>query len=132
MKQVHSGIIALMTVLIIGAILLVITSGIALRSRISGNMTLDQQLSTTALSLATSCVEYALIKLSDNENYTGNESVTIGSQPCIIQPIETPEGAARTLKTSGAVNGFTRRLQVEIGNVNPPITITSWSEVDSF
>lgn len=132
MKQNHTGIIALMTVLLMGAILLLVTIGISLRSRISGNMTIDQQLSAESMRLATSCMEYALLQLSTDTDYAGDETLTVGTESCIIEPVETPADQMRTVKTSGTVDGFVQRIKVEITDVRSPMVIGSWEKVGSF
>ncbi len=127
----QSGMIALVTVLVVGAIVLVVGVGIATRSMIEGNMSADTEQSNEALSLATSCMETALFTLSNNAAYAGNETVSIGSQSCIIQPVANLGGNLRTVKTSATVNGHTRRLQVDVSNVNPPLHISAWQEISS-
>jgi len=132
MKQTHTGMIALTTVLIIGALLLVMGIGIATRTMIAQNITLDQEQSTQALSLATSCAEYALVKLSESHMYTGNETVFFGTESCILLPIEIPDPLGRTIKAQASYQGYTKRVLVQITSIHPPLEIGSWQEVSSF
>ncbi len=131
MNYHHSGIIALSTVLVIGAIVLVMGIGISLRSVINGNMENDTYRSTTALSLANTCMEYALLSLANNAAYAGNETLTRDGQSCIIQSVVNTGGVTRTVTTSATVNGYTRRIQVLVANVAPPLQISSWQEISS-
>ncbi len=129
MKQ-QPGIIALITVLITGAIVLVIGLGMAGRSMLGSNTSLDEELSHQALVAATSCMEQALLALANNASYAGNEQKTIGANTCTIATI-TSSGDARTVKTSSTVSGHTKRIQVTVSNVNPPLEVSSWQEVST-
>ncbi len=124
----HKGIIALITVLIAGAVVLVIGIGMTLRSILESDTTLDVELSHQALVTAGSCMEQSLLSLADDPTYTGNETLTIGTLTCTIDTILT-SGITRTIHTSSTVNGHTRRLQVIVSDVNPPLQISSWQEV---
>ena len=124
------GIIALTAVLIIGAIVLVVAVGIATRAVIDANIGIDEELSHNALVSATSCMENALAKLSDNSAYAGNETITVGNYTCTIAAV-TGSGNTRTIKTSATVNGHTRRIQVTVSNINPPLQVGTWQEVDN-
>ncbi|MBP9821741.1 MAG: hypothetical protein KBC98_02575 [Candidatus Pacebacteria bacterium] len=129
MKQ-QPGIIALITVLITGAIVLIIGLGMAERSMLELNTSLDEELSHQALTAATSCMERALLSLAGNASYAGNETLSVGTNTCSIATITT-SGITRTVKTSSTVQGYTRRLQVTVSNVNPPLQVSSWQEVSS-
>lgn len=124
----QKGIIALLTVLIAGSIVLVIGVGMALRSILESDTTLNAELSHQALVTAGSCMEQTLLLLADDAAYTGNETITVGENTCIISTI-TANGTTRTIQTSSTVSGHTRRLQVIVSNVNPPLQISSWQEV---
>lgn len=134
MNHIHEkGIIALITTLVVGAVVLVVAISISTRSIGEINMSLDEEQSNQALVLATSCMEVALSKLSNNTTYTGNETITIGTKSCIINTIESPTSSTRVIKTSGTFGGYTRRLSVAVANVTIfPIQVTSWQEVSSF
>jgi hypothetical protein len=126
----NQGMIALTTVLIVGAIVLAVSIGITTRTVIETQISGSEEQTHKALVAATSCMESALAKLSDNASYTGNESISVGSNTCTISTI-TSSGNTRTVKTSSTVGGHTRRLSVTVSNVNPPLQVSSWQEVDS-
>jgi hypothetical protein len=124
----HKGIIALITVLIAGAIVLVVGVGMALRTLLESGSTLDAELSHQALVTAGSCMEQTLLSLADDSSYTGNETITIGEHTCTISAIAI-NGITRTIQTSSTVGAHTRRLQVIVSDVNPPLKVNSWQEV---
>lgn len=131
--KIHNqqGIVALMTVLIIGAIILVISLGMTFRSVQESDTSLDEELSYKAFVMATSCMEQALLSLSDDSTYVGNQTLVIGAYSCTIATITGNENS-RVIQTSSTVNGYTRRLSVNVSNVNPPLQVSSWQEVSGF
>lgn len=131
MIKQEQGIIVLITVLVIGAVVLLIGLGMSVRSVMESDTSLDEELSHQALVMATSCMEQALLSLADDSAYTGNQTITIGSYTCTIATI-TGSGDTRTVQTSSTVSGYTRRLLVTVSNVNPPLQVSSWQEVSSF
>ena len=124
------GIIALITILVAGAIILTTGLGMTIRSIIESDTTLDEEMSHQSLVMATNCMEQALLSLADNSAYTGNETIPIGTNTCAIATI-TANGDTRIVKTSSTVGGYVRRLSVTVSNVNPPLQINSWQEVDN-
>lgn len=127
----EQGIIALITVLIAGAIVLLIGLGMTVRSIIESDTSLDEELSHRAFVAATSCMESALLSLADGASYGGNETLTVGTDTCTIAAI-IASGDTRTIHTSSIVSGYTRRLSVTVSNVNPPLQVSSWQEVSDF
>jgi len=128
----QKGFIALISVLIVGAVVLVVSIGVSLRSVGESNMSLGEQESHRALALANLCAEQALMKLESSLNYGGNESIIIGDESCDILTVGGAGNLARTVKTLSAVSGYTRRIKVEVSRISPTMQISSWESVGSF
>lgn len=127
----QGGYIALISILIIGALVLMISVGVSLRSIGETNMSLGEEKAHRALALANLCVERGLMKIMSVLNYAGNESIVIDGESCDILPVEG-NGNARTLKTKSTVSGYTRKLKVSISQISPIMIISSWEEVGDF
>jgi len=131
-----AGFIALISVLIVGAIVLVISIGLSLRSVGETNVSLGEQESGRALALANLCAEQALMKLESVLNYAGGESVTVGSDTCDILTIGGSGNQDRTVKiqaTSTTANGtYVRKVKVEVSQISPVMQISSWEGVADF
>lgn len=128
----NKGVIALTSILIVGALVLLIAVGVSLRSISEINMSLDQESSKKALFLANLCSEQALMKLKKSLNYSGNESIIIGQDTCSILPVEGIGNSSRIIKTQSTFSKYTKKVKIVIQQVNPLMKILSWNEVGDF
>ena len=126
------GMIALSTVLLVGAIVLVAGLGMTTRSIMTSQTVFDTQQSRAALAAATACMERALASLFLDSGYAGNEVLTIGDDSCTILPVESPTGTTRIIKTQATASGFTRKILVNVSSTTPPMTVSSWQDTADF
>jgi hypothetical protein len=126
------GFIALTSILIIEALVLMVSIGVLLRSVNETDMSLDEQESHRALFLAGLCAESALMNLKSVFNYSGNESIIIGEESCDILTIEGSGNLDRTVKTQSTVSGYTKKVKIEVFQVSPVMEISSWEEISDF
>ncbi len=117
------------------ACVLVITSMMLLAATGIARMQLTTQSSNTTLTnllmaqaLAEGCADTALLELSQDSSYTGDETITIGSDTCIIRPVLS---GPTTIETEASKNGSVYRLRIELSSTNP-VTISSWERVAEF
>lgn len=132
LKPKSEGYIALISVLIISAIAILIASSANLISISESNMSLQESKGWEAFYLATACAEDALMKLKDNLNYPGNETLTFDTGTCTISPLEGEGNEDRIIKVSAAAYNQTRKIKIRIKRVNPDMEISSWQEVRYF
>jgi len=128
----QKGFIALISVLIIAALVLAISIGVSLRSVEETNMSLGEQESHRALALADLCAEQALMKLLSVLDYSGNESIIIDGESCDILTIGGSGNSDRTVQTRSTVSGYTKKVEVEVSRISPTMEIVSWEEVADF
>lgn len=122
------GFIALITILIILVISLILGSGISLLSINEINMGLKKNLSSQAYFLANLCAEEALMRLKEDINYPGNETIEIEGGSCQILPIEDNW----IIKAIGNSQDQVKKMRIVIQQVNPQTIISSWQEVADF
>lgn len=129
----NKGFTALISVLIVGALILVISIGAAVRSLNQGQMSTQNELSELVRSLAQACADDAVMKLKTTLTYAGNETITVqGSRTCDILPTEGSGNTNRTIKTQSTVSGYTAKVKVVVAQLRPTAQITSWEEVADF
>lgn len=146
-KKLHiqsRGFIALMSVIILSAVLL----GMAATANTAGFFArfnlLDREYKKTALGLADSCANIALLNLAQNYSYTlaAPSTVPLDSNTCTIQSVVNlgaPSTSSRTvLITTEAHNGQAfSTVEVNATVANPasapatnPIIINAWREIN--
>jgi predicted chitinase len=122
------GFIALITIFIILAITLIMGVSFSLLSADESAMALENFQSSKAYFLSNLCAEQALMKLKENSNYSGNETINIENGSCQILPIE----GQWIVKTTGNFQNQIKKIRISISQVNPGMVIDSWQEVASF
>lgn len=127
------GFIALLTVLVISAVALLVGTGLVIRAIGATNITLATDAMDRTYVAATACAEHALISLKSSLSYAGNESMTLSNgDTCRILAVTGVGNLNRVIQTTSTVQGATRKMQVNVGNVNPTMGISSWQDVAAF
>lgn len=80
---------------------------------------------------ADACIEKALQEVRDDNQYSGSDQLTFTHGSCDVE-VTAGSGQNRTIEATGVVDDTTRRVRVEISNINPEITVDSWQEVGSL
>lgn len=124
-----SGYIAITTTIILSLVMLVlaITFGSGILLTRSGTLTFSNK--KTSHFLAISCLEHARLKLAQNSNYSGNETLTIGSNQCSILVIETSE-SNKIIKSRAQIMGITTNLKLTVNALT--LSTASLEEVVKF
>ena len=114
----------IITILILTVVVTTSSTGFFGRSNI-----LNTLLKERGDALANACADTALLNLVFNEDYAGDETVTVASTTCVILPIETA-GIQKTIKTSGFDGETETNIKVVLETED--FTIVSWDEVEGF
>ncbi|PJE58105.1 MAG: hypothetical protein COU81_02470 [Candidatus Portnoybacteria bacterium CG10_big_fil_rev_8_21_14_0_10_36_7] len=88
--------------------------------------------SVSAKYLASSCAQDALLKLSNDINYGGDEILNVGDGQCETLAIINSGGEQRTIQIQSTVGGAIKKVQVEVLALIPNIVIGSWDESPNF
>lgn len=142
------GFISLMTILLVSATALIISSTILLKSITETTVSSDEEFSNRAWSAVNACGEYALVHLAvasttgyasttNGWNYQGQYELTdLGADgdSCYIYPIDISGGASSTrlIMASSTVNDFTRKISIVVATNTPVVEVTSWELVADF
>jgi len=124
----QKGFIAITTVLIISALVLMIGIGISLESIGETKMGLQRSLSSQSYYLTNLCVEQTLMKLKENSSYSGDETINVENGNCTILPIE----GNWTIKVSASSSGQIKKMKLIVSQIDPEIIVDSWEEVAEF
>ena len=126
----ESGYIALISVLVIGAIGLSVTIGILLIGMGVSRSSFVYRQSMQALGLADACAEEALQQIRSNTAFTGTSSLTLGSGTCSYTVASTG-GSTNSITAFGTVGTVIRRVAISTSANTPRILISSWQETSN-
>lgn len=128
-----SGFIALITAILLGAILMTVALSISTTGFFTRGQLLDAEYKERSRSLAEACVDVALLKLTANPLYTppaGGETIPAAGANCVISLI-TATGSNVTIVTIAgfpdSTNGAVTKLSV-VANKST-LAISSWTEL---
>ncbi len=109
-KKQNKGFIALITSIIISAVLLLVATNLSLTGFYARSNILDFELKEISFNLAEACVDTAILKIINNSSYhPTNEIVGIENESCIIESI-----TGNVIKTKADYRNYITNLEVEI------------------
>jgi len=131
MSNVSGGYLTLISILIVGAVGIAITTSLILLGLSSSRTSFALEQSNQAKALANTCAEEALEQIRDSTPFSGSGNLTLGQGTCAYTVTNTG-GQDRTITVSGTVGTIVRKVSITIDTINPQINITAWQEVADF
>lgn len=125
------GYIALITVLVVGAIGVAICVSLLLLGLGSSRTSFSLEQSNQTKALANACAEEALQQIRDSTPFEGTGNLTLGQGTCTYT-VTKLTGQNRTITATGTVGTIVRKVKVIIDAISPSINVTSWQEVADF
>lgn len=125
----QKGFIALISSIVMSAILLLITTTLSLSSFFTRFTILESEYKEKSSALAEACVDSALVKIAlDNAYSPSNETVQFGNNICLINGVTTISGQ-KTIATQGNYQESYTNLSVTIQTNN--LQVISWLETSN-
>lgn len=128
-KDNKNGYIALISVIIIGFIILSLLISLTFISVSQQKSMIIQNQALRSYYLADACAHYAVVKLQENINYSGNESVAINSDSCAVDRVTGSGNSNRTIYASADISGHRKEIIVVISSIKPKTIIKYWGEI---
>ena len=120
------GFVALISVVLISAILMLVATSLSFSGFYGRYNVLDSELKAQSKTLAQSCVDTALLKLAHDYTYNPlHEIISIGENSCTIESLMA-SGTQKILRTNSNYKNYTTNLIVTIQSAN--LSIVSWEE----
>lgn len=107
------GYIAITTSIILAILILVVAVSLGSSSLFTRFNAVDFNNKQISYFTARSCLSYALLKLTENSNYSGNESINVSEYQCGILPLET-SGPNKIIKARSQIDGATTNLKLTV------------------
>jgi hypothetical protein len=128
MERQASGYVALIAVLIVGAVSVAVSLALLTIGTDSQRAALVEQQSKQARTLAVTCSEEALQQIHDTTTFTGTNNLSLGQGSCTYT-VSNTGGNTRSIATSATVGSVVRKIQLYVTIGTSSISITSWQEV---
>lgn len=125
LKETTKGYVSLISTLVIGAVVSVITVAILWMSSVSSHTSIVRGHGLSARALADACAEYALQQIRNSTSFSGGGTISIGDGSCSYV-VSVGSGEARTISTTGDMDQSSIDLVIEIDSISPLINVTSW------
>lgn len=125
MKTLSTGFALLLSVLILAAVGVFISTTLLFLSVSSSQTTSSLQKSSQAKALADACVEKALQELIISNSYVGSGSATFGGGSCTYT-VSTADASNAAIVGVGVADQTTRRVRAIL--YRPQLRVTSWQE----
>ena len=125
------GYIALLSVIVIGAIGTAIMLSVLLFGINASKTDFALQQSGSSKTVASSCGEEALQKILETGTSSGSGNLIIASGTCSYT-ITSQNGQNITVNATGVVGTITSKVKIVISTTTPSIILSSWQEVGDF
>lgn len=123
------GFIALMSAVIISAILLLVVASGSFSGFNSRFNLFETEMKERSSALADACADQTLLELANDSSYVGNATTTIGSDACYTGPITT-SGGQKSFKTRAYKSNAYTTLEVVVNASS--LSVVSWQEVPVY
>ena len=124
-KRLQAGYAAVVTVVIIGAVLLAVGLSVTIMAINETQQALGEKNKEVSLGMVESCVDDALVRLNKTNTIPGTITLPTGS--CNVT-INSQVGNDWTFTVSGSVGGHKKNIQVSATRTST-VTVTSWLEI---
>ncbi|TSC70246.1 MAG: putative endonuclease [Parcubacteria group bacterium Gr01-1014_46] len=128
-KTSNRGFVALMSSIVISSILLVITVNTGQISFYNRFNILDSEMKEMSSGLADACLDIALLNFAQNSSYSGNTTVNVGENSCLIGSIVT-NGTHKIFNTKGVFRNAHTNLKVIIDGTS--LQVISAEEIPTY
>ena len=129
MTENNKGYIALMSALIISAVIILIAITIGQMAYLGRANIAGAHFKEKSRALAESCVYHALLALSGTSTYTGGENISVASDTCnVVSVVTTSTG--RVISAQGIFQRSYTNYKVTV--TTSAVDIISWEEVKNL
>lgn len=128
MRKSQKGYVALISVLVMGAVGVSVGVSLILLGLSFSRTSLVVEQSNQAKALANACSEEALQKIREGINFSGSGNLSLASGTCSYT-VTKLTGKNRTISATGTVGTIVRKVSIQTSSMNPSVTVTSWQEV---
>jgi len=128
-NKVQGGYIALLSAIIISAILMLVAASAGQNGFFTRFNILDSEFKERSLALSQACARVAILELASDRDYSGSATTTVGTEDCYIGPVSATIDQ-RAFKTRAYVGNAYTNLEVVLDTAD--LSVISWKEFANF
>jgi hypothetical protein len=128
-KLQPNGYVALMSLIIIGAVVLIAAIALTFMAVSQSNFIISHNKTVKNYYAANACANYAILQLQKNLTYAGNEDLDLEGIKCRVEVISGQGPTNRVIIASSQEGNQLKKMQVELDQVKPVTIIKSWGEI---
>lgn len=113
----NKGFIALMSAIIISAILLIIAVNTSLTGYYNRFNILNSEIKEMSSSIADACLDVAILNFALDSSYSGNENIPVNLNSCYIGPVTT-NSTQKIFNIKGIYKNAHTNLKVTVDGLN--------------
>lgn len=127
-----NGFVVITSVIVLSVVLLLLAHALSISGYFQAEGALDAELKELSYFTAYACIDRALYKLSQDLDYTGDETLPIGAYTCTIQPLTTEQSSGggagsptdTIIRASATTNGASTKLRMVVDEYLAFISLT--------
>ena len=128
-KFEQNGYVALMSLIIIGAVVLIAVLALTFIAVSQSNSIVSHNNTVKNFYAANACANYAILQLQENLDYSGNEDLDLEGIKCRVESVSGQGEKNRVIIASSQEGNQLKKIQVELDQVKPVTIIKSWGEI---
>lgn len=128
----RGGYILLVTVLVTGAVAVAVVSALLFLGTNASRMEITMEQSARAMAYARTCMESALLSLTQDGSYAGSGTQVFTYGTCRTLPVGGSGNAERTVCAEGVSGLTTRRIEASLSRILPTTQFSAMREVSDF
>lgn len=124
-----NGYVALMSMIIIGAVVLIAALTLTFMAVSQGNFIISHNKTTNNYYAANACANYAILQVQKNMDYSGPEDLDLEGIKCRVESAVDLGEDGKTIIVSSQTGNQLKKIKVELDQVKPTTIIRSWGEI---
>lgn len=131
-KRSSRGFVTLVSVIIVGFVALSVAVGVLLIGIGADQATSNLERAAIARGYAEACAEEALYELKLDNTYAAGAVINFTYGSCTVASITGTGNTNRVVQVTGTVGAVVKKIEIDIAQLDPNLTLNSWQELADF
>lgn len=131
-KTKKKAFVTLVSVIIVGFVALSVAVGVLLIGIGADQATSNLERAAIARGYAEACAEEALYELKLDNTYAAGAVINFTYGSCSVTSITGSGNTNRVVQVTGTVGAVVKKIEIDIAQLDPTLTLNSWQELADF